>query len=799
MGCSNSAPVASSQCDEAVVAAGGGGNTSVTRASSRHTHSKVSSHSQELIGGAVQGLFSVDDTRRIVRRAARRRLTRPRSASNLLPTSSAASSSSGAGAGSGASTLESIREGKAGAGGAHGIKRQRSFGSSKALSSVPSRDVPPLPTATEVSAMLPKAILDHPVLGTLLATFLLCSDPLAIPARSKPARAGIVGANRGGTTPQSEKVLGEFDERAWRFLRDMSIARELEGAQLLATGARKASGQASGVLGAGAGAGAGKMGASSSSIPSSAILPGGALHRSSVLGDPQRASVYLASSAATLEAFVAAMQDWYLRPSSPQYIGVPASQMASRGSVTTASSLQLLSKVEAKIISRVTAIGVDLFKAAVARQALLSSVVPSAPPAKGPIVQIDGVPLVVVIIGAGFCGMGVLKNLQQHPGLFRVIIIDQRDYFEFSPFVISRLAGGKPRSKTTWVPIRPMCGTAEFVCGKVNLVTPAFVDVGYQRIRYDYLVVASGSKCASNLRPKSLTLAGRAGSVDLEAQQVMSSSVATVVVVGGGLTAVEYAAALKTHAPSKSVILVTKSAVLVPEMRPAVPTDPVPVREQIMERLAALGVEVLLGSEVDLGKHDLTGPCFVTTQSGRVIHADRVVWCRGTAVTTSYLKPFFGHILDPQGKIKVVRTMQVVGSPHIFAGGDACMRSPLEYKCIRTALRHSAVIANNIVRMTRGKAPVEHKPDKGYVRSVVALGTQGGIVTGANWVECNPVTERDAAYSAIITGAFMGAPGYTSSGALSGGASPSADPSVKVQHIFEDALNLELDRDEAGL
>jgi hypothetical protein len=64
-------------------------------------------------------------------------------------------------------------------------------------------------------------------------------------------------------------------------------------------------------------------------------------------------------------------------------------------------------------------------------------------------------------------------------------------------------------------------------------------------------------------------------------------------------------------------------------------------------------------------------------------------------------------------------------------------------------------------------------------------------------VDCNPWQERDAAYSAIITGAFMGAPGYSGSGALT--ASPSADPTVKVQHIFEDALNLELDRDEAGL
>jgi NADH dehydrogenase FAD-containing subunit len=98
-----------------------------------------------------------------------------------------------------------------------------------------------------------------------------------------------------------------------------------------------------------------------------------------------------------------------------------------------------------------------------------------------------------------------------------------------------------------------MCGTAEFVCGKVTLVTPAFVDVGYQRIRYDFLVIASGSKAPSNLRPKALTLAGRAASVDLEAQHVMSSAVSTVVVVGGGFTAVEYAAALKTNAPSKTV------------------------------------------------------------------------------------------------------------------------------------------------------------------------------------------------------------------------------------------------------
>ncbi len=155
-----------------------------------------------------------------------------------------------------------------------------------------------------------------------------------------------MGASRGATTPQSERVLGDFDERAWCFLRDMVIARELEGAQLL-PGGRKSSGQVVGVGGVGAaqqgaggvggvvgggggggtGGGAsassstsaskGKAGATPGVLPSSlattAIVPVASVVGKAP-GDLQRASVYLASSAATLDTFLSAMQDWYLRP-----------------------------------------------------------------------------------------------------------------------------------------------------------------------------------------------------------------------------------------------------------------------------------------------------------------------------------------------------------------------------------------------------------------------------------------------------------------------------------------------------
>ena len=49
---------------------------------------------------------------------------------------------------------------------------------------------------------------------------------------------------------------------------------------------------------------------------------------------------------------------------------------------------------------------------------------------------------VVVIVGAGFCGLGVLKALQQQegPSHVHVVLIDKKDYFEFSPFLVSRIS-----------------------------------------------------------------------------------------------------------------------------------------------------------------------------------------------------------------------------------------------------------------------------------------------------------------------------------------------------------------------
>jgi hypothetical protein len=153
------------------------------------------------------------------------------------------------------------------------------------------------------------------------------------------------------------------------------------------------------------------------------------------------------------------------------------------------------------------------------------------------------------------------------------------------------------------------------------------------------------------------------------------------------------------------------------------------------------------------------------------ISADRVIWCTGSTVSTPYMRTFFGHIIDPFGKIKarllqplggrrcdsvwppmttlltpcshsrassceccvctrgqVVRTMHVVGSTNVFAGGDVCMRYAFEEKSVRTALRHASVISTNIIRQAQGESAVEHSEERGIHKTVVSLGFATGAI-----------------------------------------------------------------------
>jgi NADPH-dependent 2,4-dienoyl-CoA reductase/sulfur reductase-like enzyme len=136
------------------------------------------------------------------------------------------------------------------------------------------------------------------------------------------------------------------------------------------------------------------------------------------------------------------------------------------------------------------------------------------------------------------------------------------------------------------VPLQQVLHNTEFVCGKVTSVTPHTVEVNYQKIPFDYLVVASGARARSMLKPQCVSAAHRVGSISAQAQ---SASVSSLLVVGSGPSAVEYAAVAKSARPSLDVTLCCDATRLLPRIK-----DGQAVHDEVLSRLTDLGVHVRL-------------------------------------------------------------------------------------------------------------------------------------------------------------------------------------------------------------
>jgi NADH dehydrogenase FAD-containing subunit len=159
----------------------------------------------------------------------------------------------------------------------------------------------------------------------------------------------------------------------------------------------------------------------------------------------------------------------------------------------------------------------------------------------------------VVVVGASFAGLTCAKEL--HRKGFRVIVVDFKEYFEYTPGVLravvdssgfSRIACRLQDFFQTWE-------NAHFVQGRVSKVhtTKNFVQVEpaaaggggeTQIIHFDFVVIAIGTQYSMNwLKAERMdleaSLEGRAQVLETVRRKIEKAN--SVLVVGGGLTGVE--------------------------------------------------------------------------------------------------------------------------------------------------------------------------------------------------------------------------------------------------------------------
>jgi NADH dehydrogenase len=293
----------------------------------------------------------------------------------------------------------------------------------------------------------------------------------------------------------------------------------------------------------------------------------------------------------------------------------------------------------------------------------------------------------VVVVGAGFAGLQVVRRLGRAP--CDVVLIDRRNHHVFQP-LLYQVATAALSPADIAAPIRAIVrrfGNVHVRLGEVTDVDLAEgrVVAGNDEIPFDWLVLAAGAthtyfghdewssrapglksiEDALEIRRRVLLAFERAELVEDEEQR---RAELTFVVVGGGPTGVEMAGALREIAAEtipddfRRVDTTTARILLLeggPRLLAGMSED---AGERARVHLERMGVEVRLEA-------------FVTDIDGEAVHvggeripAENVIWAAG--VQASPIARSLGVELDRQGRVVVEPDCSIPGHPRVFVAGD---------------------------------------------------------------------------------------------------------------------------------
>jgi len=365
----------------------------------------------------------------------------------------------------------------------------------------------------------------------------------------------------------------------------------------------------------------------------------------------------------------------------------------------------------------------------------------------------------VVILGAGFGGIGAAQKLRHAP--VRLTLVDQHDYHTFQP-LLYQVATDELGPEEVGYPVRELLHRHEDwafhecpVAG-VDLASRRVTVDGMPPIDFDYLVIGLGAQVNFHGTPgaaeHSFPLYTMADAIRLHDQilrmfeavdkdpALADDGALTFCIVGGGPTGTELAGSMSEllHAelakdyPSLPIeevriVLYEHAPHLLAPFQPR-------LRDYAKQALTERGIEIRTGT----GVKEVT-PTSVTLASGEVVKTRTLVWAAGlraNAIVESLgVEPVAG------GRLPVDRTLQIDGHPGVFAVGDvAAMRDGETGEPLpglgSVALQAGHYAGRAIARLVEGK-PLDpfryvHKGTMAQIgrgAAVVELPT-GGTLTG---------------------------------------------------------------------
>ena len=346
----------------------------------------------------------------------------------------------------------------------------------------------------------------------------------------------------------------------------------------------------------------------------------------------------------------------------------------------------------------------------------------------------------VVIVGAGFGGLGVAEQLAHVP--VAVTLIDRHNYHTFQP-LLYQVATSLLNAEDVGASVRSLFRHQENVNFRLGAVTG--IDLAMRKIQmddgdeitFDYLVLAGGATVnyfgTPGASEHGFPLYTLMNAVKLRNQVMQQFEAAnrdpamiddgalTFVVVGAGPTGVETAGALSdlfyNLLPQDYHQLATEKArIIVVEMgHEVLATFQENLRAYARKELEERGVELRLGEAVAE-----VGPTSVKLKSGEEIKAHTLVWAAG--VQASPLAHMLGMPQGRGGRVKLNPDLSVPDHPDVFVVGDmgeVASEGKVLPQLGSVAMQSGEHVGKQIVRRIMGGETQPFKYwDKGFMATI---------------------------------------------------------------------------------
>jgi NADH dehydrogenase len=346
----------------------------------------------------------------------------------------------------------------------------------------------------------------------------------------------------------------------------------------------------------------------------------------------------------------------------------------------------------------------------------------------------------VVIVGAGFGGLGVAEQLAHVP--VDVTLIDRHNYHTFQP-LLYQVATSLLNAEDVGAPIRGIFRHQENV--NFRLGTAAGINVLEKKIQlddgpeisYEYLVLAGGATVnyfgTPGAAEHAFPLYTLMNAVKLRNQvmqrfeaadrdpTIIEDGALTFVVVGAGPTGVETAGALSdlfyNLLPQDYHQLATEKAriILIEMGQQVLAAFKENLRAYAQKELEDRGVEIRLGEAVAE-----VGPISVKLKSGEQIKAHTLVWAAG--VQANPLAHMLGMPQGRGGRVKLNPDLSILGHPEIFVVGDmgeVASEGKLLPQLGSVAMQSGEHVGRQIARRILGEETQAFKYwDKGFMATI---------------------------------------------------------------------------------